>query len=245
MSIANNIEQVQERITRACARSGRNASDVTLVAVSKTFSAETVVEAYKLGLRNFGENRVEEAAEKIPTVRQQISNEPSASDLRWHLVGHLQSRKVREAAMLFDIIHSVDSARLAAKLDRLCVDAGRVMPILLECNVSGEPSKYGFAAAGEGRGELLGAVESIVAMPGLRVEGLMTVAPIVSDPEEARPVLRALRALRDELAARFPQASWRRLSMGMTDDFEIAVEEGATLVRIGRAIFGERPRNEV
>jgi pyridoxal phosphate enzyme (YggS family) len=242
MGLADNIERVQERIAHACARAGRALSEVTLVAVSKTFPAEIAAEAYHLGLRHFGENRVEEAREKIPNTKSQISN--PTSDLHWHLVGHLQSRKAAEAVALFDVIHSVDSVKLAEKLSRLCLEAGRVMPVLLECNVSGEESKYGFpAATAADKARWMAGVEAILAEgSGVRVEGLMTVAPIVSQTQDARPVFRALRQLRDELATRFPQTDWRHLSMGMTDDFEIAIEEGATLVRVGRAIFGERRR---
>jgi pyridoxal phosphate enzyme (YggS family) len=247
MELAQNVERVQERIARACARAGRSPAGVTLVAVSKTFSAEAIAEAYHLGLRDFGENRVEEAERKIPNVKCQISNLQaieSASPqslVTWHLVGHLQSRKAREAVGLFDVIHSVDSVKLADKLSRLCAEAGRVMPILLECNVSGEEAKYGFrVVTAVDKARWMAEVEAILALPGVRVEGLMTVAPIVADAEDARPVFRTLRELRDELAARFPQVGWRHLSMGMTDDFEVAIEEGATLVRIGRAIFGER-----
>jgi hypothetical protein len=252
MGLAENILQVQERIAAACARAGRDPSGVTLVAVSKTFPAETIVEAYREGLRDFGENRVEEAIPKISRVKSQISNSPwlanqqaasrnPKSEIAWHLVGHLQSRKAREAVDWFDMIHSVDSLKLADKVSRLCVESGRVMPILLECNVSGEETKYGFPVATTAdRARWMADVEAILALPGVRVEGLMTVAPLAADAEDARPVFRALRQLRDELAARFPQAGWRRLSMGMTDDFEVAIQEGATMVRIGRAIFGER-----
>jgi PLP dependent protein len=250
MGLADNIAQVQERIAAACARSGRALSEVTLVAVSKTCPAEIVTEAYRLGLRHLGENRMEEAREKISKVRLQISNSISrppgvrlqTSELRWHLVGHLQSRKAAEAVALFDVIHSVDSVKLANKLSRLCIEAGRVMPVLLECNVSGEESKYGFpVVTAADKARWIADVEAILAEgPGVRVEGLMTVAPIVSQAQDARPVFRALRQLRDELVSRFPQTNWRHLSMGMTDDFEIAIEEGATLVRVGRAIFGER-----
>ena len=251
MGLADNIERVQERIAAACARAERAPSEVTLVAVSKTLPAETVAEAYRLGLRHFGENRVEEAGEKIPNTQYQISKlaadlPPSGrptSDLHWHLVGHLQSRKAAEAAALFDVIHSVDSVKLAEKLSRLCIEAGRVIPVLLECNVSGEESKYGFpVVTAADKARWLADVQVMLKLPGVRVEGLMTVAPIVSQAQDARPVFRALRQLRDELAARCPQTDWRHLSMGMSDDFEIAIEEGATLVRVGRAIFGERRR---
>jgi len=233
--LAENIQRVQERIAAACARAGRSPSEVTLVAVTKTFPPEIILRASQLGLRDFGENRVEEALAKI-------SNLPSA--FTWHLVGHLQSRKARDAVQLFDAIHSVDSVKLADKLSRICIEVGRVMPILLECNVSGEESKYGFSVATDAeRAYILSEVKAILALPGVRVEGLMTVAPLVANPNQARPVFRALRELRDELAAQFPQASWPHLSMGMTDDFEVALEEGATMVRIGRAIFGVREVN--
>jgi pyridoxal phosphate enzyme (YggS family) len=248
-SLAENIKSVRARITAACARAGRDPAQVTLVAVSKTFPAEAILEAYRLGLCDFGENHVKEAGEKISSIKYQISNlQPPtsdlrhpASDIRWHLVGHLQSRKAREAADLFDVIHSVDSIKLADRLSRLSVEAGHVMPILLECNASGEASKYGFplsTAAERDRG--LAEVEAISRLPGVRVEGLMTVAPILADPNEVRPFFRALRQLRDDLAAHCSQTDWRHLSMGMTGDFQVAIEEGATMVRIGRAIFGER-----
>ena len=243
-SLAENVNSVREHVAAACVRAGRHLSEVTLVAVSKTFPAEAVLEAYRLGLRDFGENRVEEAGEKILNLKSLVSNlQPPTSDLRWHLVGHLQSRRAREAVDLFDVIHSVDSVKLAGKLNRLCMEAGRVMPILLECNVSGEASKYGFplSTAAE-RARWWADVEAILKMPRVCAEGLMTVAPLVADPNETRPFFRALRQLRDDLAAHFPQADWRHLSMGMTDDFEVAIEEGATMIRVGRAIFGERRR---
>jgi pyridoxal phosphate enzyme (YggS family) len=271
-NLAENIKRVRARVTAACWRARRDPAEVALVAVSKTFSAEIVLEAYRLGLCNFGENRVEEAEGKITNLKHlhslrsqqapvqvQVSQTPalragasvsnlqvgqpadSQPEIKWHLVGHLQSRKAREAVDLFDVIHSVDSVKLADKLSRLCVEAGRVMPILLECNVSGEASKYGFSLSTAAERERWRAdVEAILKLSGVRVEGLMTVAPIAADPNRARPFFYVLRQLRDDLAARFPQTDWRHLSMGMTDDFEIAVEEGATLVRIGRAIFGER-----
>jgi pyridoxal phosphate enzyme (YggS family) len=220
---------VQERIVAAAERVGRDPSEVTLVAVTKTHPPEIIRAAYELGLRDFGENRVEEAADKISKLPE---------DITWHMVGHLQSRKAALAADLFDIIHSVDSVKLARRLDRFCAERNRLMPVLLEINVSGEVSKYGFPLADR---DMLGAaVAEMLALSHVRIEGLMTMAPIVSDPEEARPVFRGLRELREALSARFPQVEWRHLSMGMTDDFEVAIEEGATMVRIGRAIFGPR-----
>jgi pyridoxal phosphate enzyme (YggS family) len=236
VALVDTIPIIQDRIAAAARRAGRDPASVTLVAVTKTVPVELIWRAYQLGLRDFGENRVEEAGEKIANCKLQIAN----CKPRFHMIGHLQSRKAREAIELFDSIHSVDSLKLAGKLSRLCVEAGRVMPVLLECNVSGEASKYGFPALAER--DLFAAVEAILALPGLRVEGLMTMAPIVDDPEQARPVFVALRQLGQRLSARFGAEHFRHLSMGMTDDFELAVEEGATMVRIGRALFGEQDR---
>jgi pyridoxal phosphate enzyme (YggS family) len=237
-TIDSNLAAVRQRLAAAARRAGRSAEEITLVAVTKTVPLLAILIAYELGLRDFGENRVQEAEAKIAGAR------PQAADLRWHLVGHLQTNKAKAAVELFDFIQSVDSLHLAEALDRRAQAVGRRLPVLLEVNVSGETSKSGFAVAGTGPaapGEaLLPAVERLLALPHLDVQGLMTIAPLVSDPEQARPYFRALRELRDELQQRFPQTNWRHLSMGMTDDFEVAVEEGATMVRIGRAIFGER-----
>ncbi|MER3468675.1 MAG: YggS family pyridoxal phosphate-dependent enzyme, partial [Thermoflexus sp.] len=166
--------------------------------------------------------------------------------IHWHLVGHLQRRKARRAVALFEVIHSVDSIPLAEKLSRLAVEARRPLPVLLECNVSGEATKYGFRVErweedAQQREGFFEAVARILALPGLQVLGLMTVAPVAADPEQVRPVFRGLRRLQEALARRFPAAAWEHLSMGMTDDFEVAIEEGATMIRLGRAIFGERP----
>ncbi|HEY4689663.1 MAG TPA: YggS family pyridoxal phosphate-dependent enzyme [Anaerolineae bacterium] len=238
--LSDNLHRVRERIAAAARRTGREASEVTLVAVAKTQPPEAIVEAARLGVRHFGENRVEEAALKIPAVESAI--EIPKSEITWHMIGHVQSRKA-EAASSFDWIHSVESAKLAERLSRFAGQRGKTLNVLLEFNVSGEESKYGLLAP-DGRvddAELLQEIEAIVALPNLRVDGVMTMAPIVADAGQTRPIFRALRQVRDQLAQRFPQSPWRHLSMGMTDDFEVAVEEGATLVRIGRAIFGERP----
>lgn len=238
MSIADNLTAVRERIVAAARRAGRDPAGVTLVAVTKTHPPELIAEALAAGVVDLGENRVQEAAEKIEALSAQ------RAAIRWHLIGHLQRNKAKLAAGLFDLIHSVDSLRLAETLARH-VSPERPLPILLQVNVSGEASKEGFDLAGglenrQALEALLHQVEQIVALPGLAVRGLMTIAPIVDHPEQARPVFRRLRELRDELARRFPQATWDELSMGMTDDFEAAVAEGATIVRVGRAIFGER-----
>jgi hypothetical protein len=191
------------------------------VAVAKGFPAEAVREGAAAGLRHFGENRVQEAQAKLPLLAD-LSPRPT-----WHMVGHLQTNKVKTALGLFDIIHSVDSLHLAEAISRRAPQSVRV-PVLLEVNVAGEAAKYGFSAE-----ELPAQAEAIRRLPGLDVRGLMTVAPMTESPEQVRPVFRRLRGLAESLGL-------RELSMGMTDDFEVAVEEGATIVRIGRAIFGER-----
>ena len=228
--LRDNIARVQERMDGAKRRAGR-LDTVTLVAVSKTQGANTVAAAYHQGLHIFGENRVEEAGPKAAAVDALVAPLPPP---QWHMIGHLQSRKAAAVLPWAALVHSVDSPKLASRLSR-AVPAGQQLPVLLEVNVSGETSKDGFAA-----GALAAGVEAIAELPRLRIEGLMTMAPLVEDPEETRPVFRQLRLLRDDMARRYPNTSWRHLSMGMTDDFEIAIEEGATLVRIGRAIFGAR-----
>src|SRR5581483_7884531 len=215
-------------------RAGRNPNEITLVAVSKTFPPENIVEAFEAGARAIGENRVEEAADKIPAVNARVGE----GNLRWHLIGHLQRRKAREALRLFDVVQSVDTLRLAETLSRHAKEQGKILPILLQVNIGDDPNKFGFAP--KPRDALLKDMEKIVALPGVRAEGLMTIGPLVPSAEDARPFFRDLRVLRDELAQRFPNANWRELSMGMTDDYAVAIEEGATVVRIGRAIFGQR-----
>jgi pyridoxal phosphate enzyme (YggS family) len=211
---------VRQRIVAACDRAGRSPDDVTIVAVSKGFPAPFIEEALRAGLADIGENRVQEAQSKFAELSERDVRP------RWHLVGHLQTNKVRTALGLFDIIHSVDSLKLAEAIDR---HAAKPAPVLIEVNIGGEATKYGFASD-----ETLAACEKIASLSRVDVQGLMTVAPLVSEPEAVRPVFRRLRELRDALGL-------PHLSMGMTDDFEVAIEEGATMVRIGRAIFGPRP----
>jgi hypothetical protein len=248
VDISANLRVVQERIRAAAHRAGRDPAEVTLVGVTKTYPLEMMQAAYQAGLRQFGENRVEEGCVKIPAFDDWLAaNSEAPARPTWHMIGHLQSRKVADALACFDVIHSVDSLRLAERLNRLA-ERDQVeprMPVMLECNVSGEASKYGFeltrwADDPRMRADFFDVVRRIIELPRLRLEGLMTMAPIVADPEQARPVFVALRALRDALAEEFPGVQWRHLSMGMTDDFEVAIDEGATLVRIGRAIFGPR-----
>jgi PLP dependent protein len=224
--ITANLAAVRSNIGSAALRAGRRPEDITLVAVSKTKPIELVKMAYNAGVTHFGENRVQEALPKIAEFRP--------PDLRWHMIGHLQSNKARRVAGSFDYVQSVDSLHLAQTLNRY-VEGENRLPILLEVNVSGERSKEGIAAA-----EAVALARQVVALPHLDVQGLMTVAPQVEDVEEVRPVFRALRQLLERLWDEVPAASWRHLSMGMTDDYTIAIEEGATIVRIGRAIFGAR-----
>jgi hypothetical protein len=239
--LTDNLARVRERMAIAARSVGRDPAEVALVAVTKTHSIELIEAACRAGLRDLGENRVEEASEKIPVAHERLD---PARRPRWHMIGHLQRRKAEQAVALFDMIHSVDSLRLAQRIGRFAGEQNKVLPVLLEVNVSGEASKYGFElserADAQTRAAFWTDVEHMLALPHVQVCGLMTMAPIVAQAEQARPVFAALRTLRDDLRRRFPQADWRELSMGMTDDFEVAIQEGATMVRIGRAIFGSR-----
>lgn len=226
--LAARVRAVRQRVRDAAERAGRSPDDVLIVAVSKTVDAERVRVAYELGLKTFGENRVQEARAKMTALRLPL--------LRWELIGHLQTNKVARAAELFTRIQSVDSPRLAGALEEQAARLGRTLPVLLEVNVAGEASKFGVTP-----GDLPEVAHAVLALPHLRADGLMTVAPLVSDPEQVRLVFRRLAALRDDLRRVAPGSGWPHLSMGMSDDFEVAIEEGATIVRIGRAIFGERP----
>lgn len=239
MSIVTNVMRVRDTIAEACDRARRSAADVTLIAVSKTQPPEAIMQAVETGLQHFGENRVEEAGTKIPTVTG-LSPRP----LVWHMIGHIQSRKAKDVVPLFHLVQSVDSLKLAGRLSALTVEQGRTLPVLLEVNVSGEAAKYGLQASrwevdDAVRRAVWGEVAAILALPGLDVRGLMTMAPIVDDMEQTRPVFASLAALRNALADTF-QTALPELSMGMTDDYPVAVEAGATMVRVGRAIFGER-----
>ncbi len=217
--IAANLATVHARVGAAAARAGRSSHDITLVGVSKTHPVEIARAAFDAGLRDLGENRVQEAAPKISKMREE------GAAPNWHLVGHLQRNKVPAATDLFDILHSVDSERLA---EAISAAATRSLRVFIEVNVAGEETKFGAAPA-----EVSKLAQRVGRLPNIELAGLMTVAPRVDDPEDVRPVFRALRELRDAIGL-------RELSMGMTDDFEVAVEEGSTLVRVGRAIFGAR-----
>lgn len=220
MTIADNITRVHGRIKTACERAGRSPDSVTLIGVTKGFSADAVREAFDAGVRHFGENRVQEAAEKLPAL------EDIRGHVTWHMIGHLQTNKVKTVLGLFDIIHSVDSFHLAEAISRR---ATGTVPAFLEVNVAREPSKFGFPLD-----DIRQEFDRISRLPNLAVRGLMTVAPEMTSPEQVRPLFRALRQAARALGL-------RELSMGMTSDFEAAIAEGATHIRVGRAIFGERP----
>jgi PLP dependent protein len=224
--IRANRAAVQTRITQAAEAAGREPDEVTLIAVSKTMPPEAIRAAYDAGARHFGENRVQEAASKIPPL--------ALPDAQWEMIGTLQRNKVRTALDLFTRIHSVESVELAREIDRIAGERGHVVSVLVQVNVGGEATKHGVAPT-----DALALAQAIAALPHLRGAGLMTVAPISADPDAVRPIFRQLRQLRDTLLAEVGP-SWRELSMGMTDDFPVAIAEGATLVRVGRAIFGER-----
>ncbi len=226
------LEAINQRIAAACERAGRQASEITLVAVSKTVPSARIREAIEAGVRALGESRVQEAAVKIPELKP-LSDERK---VQWHLIGHLQSNKARRAVELFDAVHSVDSLKLAEQLDRLAGESGKRLPIFIEVNLGGEESKTGAAPD-----EILPLCEQIGKLPRLELKGLMAVPPFSDNPEDARPFFQHLRRLRDE--ARQAGAAGGRfndLSMGMSDDFEIAIEEGATFIRVGTALFGAR-----
>lgn len=222
---ATRLAEVQQRLAAACARAGRDPAAVTLVAVSKTQPAAAVAELVALGVRDFGESRVQEAKAKIPDC---------PGHLRWHLIGHLQTNKARDAVAFFDLIHSVDSLRLAEELQRQAEKLARRVRVLLEVNVAGEATKFGWRPDA-----LLAELAAVNALPRLEIHGLMGMAPWSPDPERARPVFRRLRELRAECEQRLG-APLPVLSMGMSGDFEVAVEEGSTLVRVGTALFGGR-----
>lgn len=228
MDIAANLAALRDRIAAACARVGRDPASVTLMAVSKNQPPEAVCAALEAGLTCFGENRVQEAKAKIPLC-------PGRA--RWQMIGHLQSNKCRDAVALFCMIQSVDSLALAQELNKQCEKAAKTMPVLLEVNVAGEASKFGYQPAG-----LLADFRALNQLPRLEINGLMTIAPYTPTPERVRPVFRRLRELKAE-CEQLLSVPLPHLSMGMSGDFEVAIEEGATLVRIGTALFGPRQRN--
>jgi pyridoxal phosphate enzyme (YggS family) len=228
--IAENVARIRERIRKACERSGRNAEDVRLVAVSKTFEASLIGEAVEAGLQDIGENLVQELRQK----REALNN----PGIRWHFVGHLQSNKVKYIADFIHLIHSLDHWSVAEEIDKRGAKLGRVIEALVEVNTSGEKTKFGLHPDAT-----LGFVKSISELRNLKLKGLMTIGPFLPNPEDSRPAFRILRELRHEIEQeRIENVEMRELSMGMTNDFEVAIEEGATIIRLGTAIFGPRKR---
>jgi PLP dependent protein len=233
MSIAETIARIRERIAASARRVGRDPQSVTLMAVSKTVEPARIIEAYAAGVRVFGENRVQEFQEKQTALSE-------LKDAEWHLIGHLQTNKARKTVEVFNAVDSLDSLRLAEKLDQAAAQLSKVLPVLVEINVGGESSKSGVPLdSPELEGLLLGAAR----LEHLAILGLMAVPPVTENPDAARPYFRLLRDLRDSIAARkLPRIRMDVLSLGMSHDFEVAIEEGSTCVRVGSAIFGERPR---
>lgn len=228
MGVTENIRKIREEIAEAATRSGRQPSAVRLMAVTKTVDDARIIESIKAGVDILGENYIQEARRKIETF---------GKSMEWHMIGHLQTNKARFAVNLFTMVHSVDRMELAAELNRRAGAAGLTMKILIEVNAAGETTKSGTDAA-----DAISLVRAIAPMPSLSIQGLMTMPPFFDNPEKARPFFRKLRALRDEIeAAGIPGVEMKELSMGMSGDYIAAVEEGATIVRLGRSIFGERP----
>ena len=226
---AERIAAVRARVAAACARAGRDSGAVTLLGASKGVTADRLREAVVSGLSRFGENRVQEARAKVLALTD------VGPRIEWHLIGHLQSNKAKSAAALFDWVHSVDSPALARELDRRAVEAGRRLTVLVEVNTSGEASKFGVSPDG-----VPAMIVMLSACSALEPRGLMTVGPLTADPSGARPAFRALARLLAEARRAFPEARLDQLSMGMSADFELAIEEGATIVRVGTALFGSR-----
>ena len=235
-SIRDNLERVKERIHLAAQAVGRDGDQVRMIVVTKGHPFEIVKAAVSAGVKELGENYVEESLPKISLLSQE-------SQVRWHMIGHIQSRKAKSVSEQFDWVHTIDSLKLARRLNRFAGESGRRIPFLLECNVSGEETKYGWATWNELEWEPLAQVIlPILEMENLIPRGLMTMAPFFDRPEQARPYFQRLRRLSEYLSGEFPQYDWDELSMGMSGDFEVAVQEGATMVRIGTAILGERQK---
>jgi len=232
--IKNNYERVLERVDQAALSVGRIPSDIKVVVVTKGHPLESVQNAFAAGLRVFGENYAEEGLEKKTALSD-------GDEIEWHMIGHIQSRKSRLVSSNFGWVHSLDSYKLAKRLDRFSAELGRRLPVLLELNVSGERTKYGWSAWRDDHlPEIFDMVGQIVDLPSLDVCGLMTMAPFFENPDQARPYFQRLRELLPKFSSQFPQTEWRELSMGMSADFQSAVKEGATIVRIGTAIMGSR-----
>lgn len=227
VNVAENLRNVEEKIREACRRSGRDRKDVLLICVTKTKPVSLLEDAYRAGERAFGENRVQEIVDKFPRLPE---------DIDWHMIGHLQKNKVKYLMDRCVMIHSVDNEALAAVINREALKAGRIMPVLIEVNVAGEETKFGVSPE-----ETEDLIRKIAVLPGIRVSGLMTIAPYTEDPETNRPYFRQLRELSVDIKNKsIDNVSMDHLSMGMTGDYEVAIEEGATMIRVGTGIFGER-----
>lgn len=232
--IRNNIQRVQENIDKAARIAGRSIDDVQLVVVTKTHPIETVRMVIEAGAKRLGENYAEEGIEKKMLLSDQTG-------IEWHMIGHVQSRKARMVAEHYDFVHSLDSLKLACRLSNFDMEFNRSIPVLLECNVSGEESKFGFPIWDENQWDaVIPEIEKITGLPGIFVSGLMTMAPYFEDGELARPVFQKLKRFQEYLIKKIPHINWHELSMGMSGDYEVAVQEGATIVRIGQAILGYR-----
>ena len=228
--LKDNFETVEKNVAAACARAGRNRSEVTLIAVSKTKPVDMLREVYDAGARDFGENKVQEICEKYDKL---------PSDIKWHMIGHLQRNKVKQVIDKVSLIHSVDSYRLAQEISVQAQKKGLTIPILVEVNIAGEESKFGISAE-----DTIQLVEEIAELPNLKIQGLMTIAPFVEDPEENRLYFRQIKQLSVDIKNKnIDNVSMDVLSMGMTGDYEVAIEEGATMVRVGTGIFGARNYN--
>ncbi len=227
--IARNLKSIREKIARAALACGRSVDEIKLLAISKTFPEEAISQAAGAGIRSFGENRVQEAESKILYFRKIL-------DLEWHLVGHLQSNKARRAAELFDVVHSLDSVRLAIRLNQASAEAGKILSVLIQVDLGKEKTKFGAIPI-----QIREIIEAISNLKNLRLNGLMTIPPFFENQEHVRPFFAHLRELRDRLESEQPGCLGHRdLSMGMSHDFETAIREGATIIRIGTAIFGSR-----
>jgi pyridoxal phosphate enzyme (YggS family) len=237
--LQKNIKKIYRRIANAAMRAGREPDEVTLIAVSKNVSADVVKEAVEAGMRDFGENRVQEFREKREMLSREVElyslDSPAGYRVRWHLIGHLQKNKAKAAVELFDVIHSLDSLELAGHINKHAGNVGKMQSVLIQVKLSDEESKYGII-----KEELIGIIDALTGMKNLRIEGLMTIPPFFDDPEKVRPFFRELRETRDRVEAM--GFGFAELSMGMSHDFEVAIEEGATMVRVGTAIFGERKK---
>ena len=225
--LAINLQEVENKITEACKKANRSREDITLIAVSKTKPVSMLQEVYDLGIRDFGENKVQELTDKVPEMPE---------DIRWHMIGHLQRNKVKQVIDKAVLIHSVDSIRLAETIEGEAAKKDIIVHILLEVNVAEEDSKFGLKVD-----EVIPAIEQIATMPHIRIDGLMTIAPFVENPEENRTVFARLQKLSVDIAKKnIDNVSVNILSMGMTNDYQVAIEEGATMIRVGTGIFGER-----